>query len=387
MALEALLREVHTIPGVEGGFLFNEEGSLQASTMPERFPPEGLAAAVRIVARAFGALEGSRRRIQEIELAFTERRWILRRIPGGFLGVSCAPSINRPLLDLGLNPVIRSLAAALKERPPASRRPHSPAPRLSTWAQDLVDEGRRLVEAARAAGLTLRLLGSPGVVYHAPSAPRYLAEPADPGLVLAAPAAQGKAIEAFLEEQGYEPFSRFNAFYGTRRLHFRKPPAGWPVDVFLDVYEMYHRMAFAAVLTREDVTLPPTWLLLSRLQVVEAREADLVEMAVLLLDHEVKEGEQPEAVDLRVIAGLCAEDWGWYRTVTMNLERVDWLVAGWEDPERSRVRERLGRLRQAIEAAPKSLGWQVRARVGEAVRWYQTPIRVEEGPRPDLAIG
>ncbi|MER3468996.1 MAG: hypothetical protein C4314_03260 [Thermoflexus sp.] len=107
-------------------------------------------------------------------------------------------------------------------------------------------------------------------------------------------------------------------------------------------------------------------------------------MAVLLLDHEVKEGEQPEAVDLRVIAGLCAEDWGWYRTVTMNLERVDRLVAGWEDPERSRVRERLGRLRQAIEAAPKSLGWQVRARVGEAVRWYQTPIRVAEGP---LAIG
>ena len=27
----------------------------------------------------------------------------------------------------------------------------------------------------------------------------------------------------------------------------------------------------------------------------------------------------------------------------------------------------------AIEAAPKSIGWRTRARVGERVRWYETP--------------
>jgi hypothetical protein len=33
-------------------------------------------------------------------------------------------------------------------------------------------------------------------------------------------------------------------------------------------------------------------------------------------------------------------------------------------------------LLRAIEAAPKSLGWKARARVGERVRWYETPEEV-----------
>ncbi len=387
MALEELLHELNATPGVEGSFLFDENGTIQASALPARYPAEALASAARIVARALGALEASRRRTQEVELFFAEGRLLLRRIPGGYLGVCCARQINRPLLDLALNAVVRSLTTTSKERPPAPRRPRTATPRLSTVTQDLVKEGQRLVEAARARGLILRLLGSAGIAYHSPSAARYLPAPAYLGLELAASAGQGKAVGDFLEEQGYEPFARFNAFYGTRRLHFRKPEAGWHVDVFLDIYEMYHRVNFAAALDREDVTLPPTWLLLSRLQVVEAGEADLMEIAILLLDHEVVEGDQPESVNLRVIAGLCAEDWGWYRTATMNLERVARQVEGWEEPDRGRVRERLERLRRAIEAAPKSMGWQMRARLGETVRWYQTPLRVEEGPRPDMAIG
>ena len=36
-------------------------------------------------------------------------------------------------------------------------------------------------------------------------------------------------------------------------------------------------------------------------------------------------------------------------------------------------------LRQMIEAAPKSLGWRARARVGETRRWYDLP---EAPPKP-----
>jgi hypothetical protein len=92
-------------------------------------------------------------------------------------------------------------------------------------------------------------------------------------------------------------------------------------------------------------------------------------------------------VDLRAIVALCADDWGGYRTVTMNLERTARAVAGWEDAAREPVQRRLERIRHAIEAAPKSPGGQMRARLGEAARWYQTPLRVEEEPRPDPAMG
>ncbi|MBO9362598.1 MAG: hypothetical protein J7452_10390 [Thermoflexus sp.] len=248
---------------------------------------------MRIAARTMEDPETSRRRIQEADQVFARGRPILRRLPGGFLALCCACSMKLPLLNLALGPVVHRLTAALKEgseRPAAPRRLRPAAPRVSSVIRDLVQEGRRLVEAARAQGLTLRLLRSVGVADHCPSALQRLLVPALVGLELAGSSRERRAVEAFLEDQGYEPFARFNAFYGAQRLHFRKPETGWPVDIFLDAYEMYHHLEFASVLTREEIALPPAYLLLSRLQVVEAGEADLLEISVLLLHHEVVEG-------------------------------------------------------------------------------------------------
>jgi hypothetical protein len=75
-------------------------------------------------------------------------------------------------------------------------------------------------------------------------------------------------------------------------------------------------------------------------------------------------------------------DWGWWRTITLNLDRITALASGdgqrlvpaggKHDPV-----EQLAVLSQAIEATPKSLRWKARARVGERVRWYEQP---EETP-------
>jgi hypothetical protein len=40
------------------------------------------------------------------------------------------------------------------------------------------------------------------------------------------------------------------------------------------------------------------------------------------------------------------------------------------------VTAQIGLLRQAIDEAPKTRGWRMRSRVGERVRWYQTPEEV-----------
>jgi hypothetical protein len=40
------------------------------------------------------------------------------------------------------------------------------------------------------------------------------------------------------------------------------------------------------------------------------------------------------------------------------------------------VRSRVQEIRQAIEHAPKSLGWKVRARVGRRMQWYELPEEV-----------
>jgi hypothetical protein len=59
--------------------------------------------------------------------------------------------------------------------------------------------------------------------------------------------------------------------------------------------------------------------------------------------------------------------------VTMNLQKTIAFAESNLDDEASVFLERAHRLLQMIEDAPKSTGWQLRARVGTSRQWYQTP--------------
>jgi hypothetical protein len=81
-----------------------------------------------------------------------------------------------------------------------------------------------------------------------------------------------------------------------------------------------------------------------------------------------------EAIDTTRIAGMCQDDWGWCKTVTMNLEKCTSAARSFlEGGELETVTKRARRLAQIVEETPKSLGWQVRARIGEGRRWYEEP--------------
>jgi hypothetical protein len=80
---------------------------------------------------------------------------------------------------------------------------------------------------------------------------------------------------------------------------------------------------------------------------------------------------------------ITANDWGWWRTVTGNLEKLAQFLATdlrADDLDVSGGRavrfdpvEQVRTLRDAIEAAPKSARWRLRARVGDRVPWYNEP--------------
>ena len=121
---------------------------------------------------------------------------------------------------------------------------------------------------------------------------------------------------------------------------------------------------------------------------VEWSDGALREICALLFECDLSVGNEKGKIDASQITRLCAEDWGWFKTVSINLERVTALAPTWLGPEdRTVVVERAQRLRQSIVNAPKSLRWQTRARLGESVRWYETPIVGNPSARPDMAIG
>ena len=114
-------------------------------------------------------------------------------------------------------------------------------------------------------------------------------------------------------------------------------------------------------------------LVLEKLQIVKINEKDIVDMIMLLLEHPWGDHDT-NTINLPYIVRICANDWGFWRTVTMNLDKVKRLAqtyATLSDNEKAGVAEKVDQAAAAIEAAPKSLGWKARAAIGDKVKWYK----------------
>jgi hypothetical protein len=98
------------------------------------------------------------------------------------------------------------------------------------------------------------------------------------------------------------------------------------------------------------------------------------DIVAMLNDHPVERGDDTDSIDPDYVAGLCADDWGLYKTVTMSLDRVDSYVANNDLPiDEGRLQRRVDELRAAIEGEPKSLRWKLRSLIGERKQWYRQP--------------
>ncbi len=241
---------------------------------------------------------------------------------------------------------------------------------------DIRAEGERLAMVALAQSLPLRLMGGVGVWLRSSSvrlAP-FAREYAD--LDFAAASVARSAVKAFFEGQGYVPEKLFNALHGAQRLNYAAPDGRWTIDVIFDELAMSHRLDLRGRFASAEPTIPLADLLLTKLQIWEINRKDLGDVLCLLADHPLGEADA-DAIDLRRLRAVLGSDWGLCHTVERNLAKVAELWAEQPAPgARFDVRVQVHALGVAIAAAPKSLAWKTRARVGERVRWYETPEEV-----------
>jgi hypothetical protein len=163
-----------------------------------------------------------------------------------------------------------------------------------------------------------------------------------------------------------------------------------PVDVLVDKLVMCHQVDFSNRLDASTPTLPLAELLLSKLQIVKINRKDVLDALILLAEHPLgaddgaRDSSQGQgAISLPRILSYTSNDWGWWRTVTGNLDTLDQYLAVELTPEdldlnngRAVLFEpgaQVAALRAAITDAPKSTRWKLRARVGERQAWYQDP--------------
>jgi len=251
--------------------------------------------------------------------------------------------------------------------------------------EDPLQEALRLISLADAKGLQVRLMG--GLAFHA-RAPEWTARisRARRDIDLATRGKDRKALAELLASVGYVPDKQYNALYGHKQLYFVDPTWDRPVDVLVDRLEMCHRFDFDDRLGVDHPTLPLAELLLSKLQVVHINRKDVLDALILFVQYPLAASDR-EGISVPRITGLTSSDWGWWRTVTENLDKIRLfyevdLKAGELDttsPHRFEAGRQVEALRAAIDAAPKSTKWKLRARVGDRVPWYELPEEVGHG--------
>jgi hypothetical protein len=247
---------------------------------------------------------------------------------------------------------------------------------------EMLDEGRRLVDAARSEGLTLRIFGGLAVREHCRTVE--LCERDYSDLDMVAPAKQARHLVALFAGFGYAENYEVSAATANAQLQFMRPcrHASGPgtdaahaddhIDVFLGRFRMDHDIDLAGRLEIEPYTVSLSDLLLTKLQIFRLEEKDLRDIVTLLGDLEVGAEDAPGSINGAYIGELCADDWGLFYDVTTNLARVDGQSAMFDlgDAQVARVRSSVVRLIAAIDGAPKSLRWRLRARVGTRKTWH-----------------
>lgn len=241
---------------------------------------------------------------------------------------------------------------------------------------DIVAEAERVLDAAVAQGVVLRLIGGLAVHVHAHPMPPALARSYG-DIDTATVKGQNRPVADLLTGLGYEAAQQFNALHGASRMLFHDRPNDRKLDVFVGGFELNHSVPITARIDAEQRTIPLAELLLTKLQVVEFTDKDMRDTLALIAAHEVGPSDA-ETINGDVIAALTAEDWGLWHTTQINLERLrDGSGAvGLDEQDRQRVLGRIDALWERIEEEPKSRRWRVRARVGERKRWYQVPDEV-----------
>jgi hypothetical protein len=271
-----------------------------------------------------------------------------------------------------------------------------------------IHESQAIVDQAKKEGLTLRILGGLAIAMHCRNQTEFAKKLGRTGTgvvegqeysdidFVSYRKHRDKLKELFSKIGYVKRRATLSSAASERQIYYH--PKGWfYVDVFFDqLLVANHPIDFRGRLELDYPTITATDMLLEKVQMWEAFGVkDLKDCLFLLLSHDVKEGTDEEAINASHMAKLLAQDWGFWYTVTTNLQNIKRFMTELEklgpeakiDPklisekERGDISTKIDALVNKIEAEPKSFGWKMRAKVGTKKQWY---CHVE---RPDTVGG
>jgi hypothetical protein len=249
--------------------------------------------------------------------------------------------------------------------------------------QIFLDEGKRIVDEAAKGGIPMRLLGGVAIRYHC-------LEFMDFAVKLGRQVGQGlqeytdldyvsyskhrNDMKKFFKELGYDKRQATLSSAATQRQIYFHPKGWFYVDVFFDkLLAANHPIDFKNRLEYDSPTATPTDLLLEKVQIVFPGDKDVKDIMLLLRAHEISAEEEKNKLNGKFIARTLAADWGFWYTVTNNLNGLKQHTAAMESissEDKQDLIAKSDQLLKMIEDEPKSGGWKMRSMVGPKKRWY-----------------
>lgn len=237
------------------------------------------------------------------------------------------------------------------------------------------NELKMILQASDEAGILLRVIGSLAFQMHCTQY-GYLQAAlgrAYTDIDFAAYGRQSKQISELMSKLGYVEIREvFIASEGERAI-FDKPGTGLHVDIFYEKLDFCHAIYWKDRLEIDSPTIPLTELLLEKMQIVQINEKDIIDTIMLLLEHPLGDIDN-ETINIKLAAQLCANEWGLWRTTTMNLEKVKQLAGHYPQlttEQKNKVESQVDATIARLNSEPKPLAWRLRERVGDRVKWYK----------------
>jgi len=252
-----------------------------------------------------------------------------------------------------------------------------------------VEEGKRLVEEATKREIPIRLLGGVAIRVHCVEMLDFARKLQRLGVgqqeytdldYMSYTKFRNK-MKDFFREVGYEKRPTTMSSAATQRQIYFHPKGWFTVDVFFDkLLAANHPLDFRNRLELDSPTITPTDLLLEKLQIVFPSEKDVKDSILLLRAHEISEQEENNRINSEAVADRLASDWGFWYTVTTNLNGLKQHVSASElidDSDKEDIAAKIDSMLTTIEKKPKSSGWKMRSVMGTKKKWYN-PVETSQ---------
>jgi len=261
----------------------------------------------------------------------------------------------------------------LRHGEPKDSLVHKKLEKVDLSDEYIFDMAKKIVDAANKRGVLLRLLGAAAFLYHCP-AHREMYKKLKRRLtdvdVVTYSKFKSTIIEQAMAEVGLTKQRHYVWHAESREIYYNDE--GLFVDVFRDTLDFSHVVNFKGRLDLDDPTIPVEDLLLEKLQIHDITQKDFKDVIILLLEHDFGSKESREEIDASYIAGVLADDWGFYYDAANNLNKIkdyaddfDLLSAD----EKQKVRKKITELHTIIEDEPKTGKWNRRAKKGTRKPW------------------